>query len=206
MPDTLPPEHRLSRRFHEALEYALELHQAQPIKETTIPYAAHLLGVTSLALVHGADEDEAIAALLHDAVEDQGGPETREAIRRRFGERAAEIVDGCTDTDVKPKPEWRQRKEAYLRRLPEKSPSVQLVAAADKLWNARLILRDLRQLGDHVWSRFSGGKEGSLWYYRAVTAALKDSDPPPPRALLRELEEAVSELETATTSNRVGAT
>src|SRR5437588_8327976 len=130
----------LSTRFEEALVFATQLHREQTRKGTRIPYIAHLLGVTSIVLEHGGNEDEAIAALLHDAIEDQGGASTREEIRRQFGDRVVEIVDGCTDTDVMPKPPWRARKEAYLAHIIEATPSVRLVSAADKLHNARAIL------------------------------------------------------------------
>src|SRR5262249_41201230 len=138
----------LSSRFREALVFAAELHRDQVRKGTTVPYVAHLLGVAGIVLEHGADEDEAIAALLHDAVEDQGGPPTREAIRRRFGERVAAIVDGCTDADKTPPPPWRARKEACVAHVRHASPSVLLVSAADKLHNSRAILNDYRLDGE----------------------------------------------------------
>ena len=143
------------------------LHASQKRKGTPIPYVAHLLGVASIAIEYGASEDEAIAALLHDAVEDQGGPATREVVRRRFGEQVIAIVDGCTDADTQPKPEWRPRKEAYIDHLPGASHSVHLVSAADKLHNVRSILRDYRVIGEELWGRFKGGRDGTLWYYRA---------------------------------------
>ncbi|MEX2138435.1 MAG: HD domain-containing protein [Pirellulales bacterium] len=184
---------KLTARFRDALVYATELHVDQLRKASDTPYIAHLLGVTSLALEHGADEDEAIAALLHDAVEDQGGQRTADHIRRRFGERVLEIVLGCTDADTIPKPPWRERKEAYIAHLEQASPSVWLIAAADKLHNARSVLSDFRQLGDAVWSRFNGGREGTLWYYRTLADKLRDKAPPP---LAEELERVVNELET----------
>jgi (p)ppGpp synthase/HD superfamily hydrolase len=158
----------LSDRFGQALLFALQLHRNQSRKGNQTPYIAHLLGVASLVLEDGGDEDEAIAALLHDAPEDQGGRETLEAIRSRFGERVAQIVDGCTDTYETPKPPWRERKEGYLRHLRVAPPSVWRVSLADKLHNARTILADLRAQGEQVWERFNGGKSGSLWYYRAL--------------------------------------
>src|SRR5688572_10167420 len=183
---------KLSSRFRDALVYAAELHADQMRKAGDIPYVAHLLGVTAIALEHGADEDEAIAALLHDAVEDQGGQPTAEEIRGRFGDQVVEIVLGCTDADTIPKPPWRERKEAYIAHIEHASPSVWLVAAADKLYNARSVLSDYRRLGDAVWARFSGGKEGTLWYYRTLTNKLRDKAP---AALAEELEHVVSELE-----------
>jgi len=184
----------LSSRFQDALTFAVELHNGHTRKGTNIPYIAHLLAVTSLVIEHGADEDEAIAALLHDAIEDQGGAETREEIRRRFGVRVVEIVDGCTDTDVTPKPPWRPRKEAYLAHLRSASPSALLVSAADKLHNARAILADYRLLGESVWKRFKGGREGTLWYYRSLVTAFREAAAAPLR-LVEELDRIVSEIE-----------
>ena len=136
----------LTTRFEDALVFAVRLHSGDTRKGTTIPYVSHVLGVASLALAHGANEDEAIAALLHDTVEDakEDSESVRVEIRRRFGGAVLEIVDGCTDTRSKPKPPFRQRKERYLAHLPEASPSVRLVSAADKLHNARAILADYR--------------------------------------------------------------
>src|SRR5947199_8691848 len=132
----------LTTRFEEALIYATRLHASQSRKGSTTPYIAHLLAVTALVLENGGNEDEAIAALLHDAIEDQGGASTREEIRRHFGDAVVAIVDGCTDTEVMPKPPWRGRKEAYIAHIRHASPSVRLVSAADKLHNARTILAD----------------------------------------------------------------
>lgn len=182
----------LSERFTEALVFATQLHANQVRKGSGVPYISHLLGVASIALEYGANEDEAIAALLHDAVEDQGGAATREEIRRRFGDTVTAIVDGCTDSDTIPKPPWRQRKEAFIASIPAASPSVLLVSASDKLYNSRSILKDYRVLGESVWERFKGGKEGTLWYHRTlVEAYCKVSSSP----LIDELERVVSELE-----------
>jgi len=183
---------KLSARFEEALTYAARLHAGQLRKGTKIPYVAHLLSVASIALRHGADEDEAIAALLHDAVEDQGGAATREEIRRRFGENVARIVDGCTDTDVTPKPPWKPRKEAYIAHVREAPPSVRLVSAADKLDNARAILADYRLVGEALWKRFTGGKAGTLWYYRSLVRTFRETGSSP---LVDELDRVVSEIE-----------
>ena len=182
----------LSSRFTEALTYATELHANQVRKSSGVPYISHLLGVTSIALEYEANEDEAIAALLHDAIEDQGGAATREEIRRRFGDTVTAIVDGCTDAEIIPKPPWRQRKEAYIATIPQASPSVILVSAADKLHNARAIIKDYRTLGETVWERFKGGKDGTLWYYRAVVEAFIAKGK---TALIEELERVVAELE-----------
>lgn len=181
----------LSDRFSDALVYAAQLHAKQTRKGSGAPYVSHLLRVAGMALEHGADEDEAIAALLHDAIEDQGGAATRDAIRRRFGDRVVEIVDGCTDTDQQPKPPWRPRKEAYLAHLRTASRSVRLVSACDKLDNARSILAEYRACGESLWERFRGGREGTLWYLQSVVAILKQAEAGP---LVEELERVVGEL------------
>lgn len=182
----------LSPRFEEALTYATRLHARQLRKGGGIPYIAHLLGVASIALQYGANEDEAIAGLLHDAVEDQGGAATREEIRRRFGDKVAEIVGGCTDADTFPKPPWKRRKETYVAHIRNAPASVRLVSACDKLQNARAILADYRVLGDSLWGRFSGGKDGTLWYYRALVQAFREAGTSP---LIEELARVVSEIE-----------
>jgi len=180
----------LSTRFEEALKFAAQLHAMQTRKGTKIPYLAHLLAVASLVITHGGDEDEAIAGLLHDAVEDQGGRPALEQIRARFGDGVATIVEGCTDTDVVPKPPWRERKEKYLRHLRTASPSVKLVAAADKLDNVRAILRDYQTHGVRVWDRFNAGREDQQWYYRACVTAMDGE----PTSIVRELDGAVAQF------------
>jgi GTP pyrophosphokinase len=182
----------LSARFAEAFLFANQLHGGQLRKGTAIPYIAHLLAVTSIVLENGGDEDEAIAALLHDAIEDQGGEPTRQEIRRRFGNTVVAIVDGCTDADEFPKPPWRARKEAYIDHLRVTTASVRLVAGADKLHNARSVLADYRVVGESLWQRFHGGKEGTLWYYRSAANALAEMGRTP---LIAELERVVSEIE-----------
>lgn len=182
----------LSERFTAALIYATQLHATQVRKGSGVPYIAHLLGVASIALEYGANEDEAIAALLHDAIEDQGGAATREEIRRRFGDNVTAIVNGCTDADTVPKPPWRQRKEAYIAHIPTASPSVLLVSAADKLYNAQSILKDYRTLGESLWERFQGGKAGTLWYYRALVDAFNNIET---AAIVEELERVVTQIE-----------
>jgi (p)ppGpp synthase/HD superfamily hydrolase len=181
-----------SQRLIDAFSLAAELHAKQLRKGTYIPYLAHLMGVASIALEHGADEDQAIAALLHDAVEDQGGEPVLAQIRERFGARVAAIVDACTDARVTPKPDWRTRKETYIRHLPEAGADARLVSAADKLYNARAILFDYRALGEELWSRFTGGKAGTLWYYRAMADTFLAYGPVP---LGDELNRVVCELE-----------
>jgi (p)ppGpp synthase/HD superfamily hydrolase len=182
----------LSERFTLALTYATQLHATQVRKGSGVPYIAHLLGAASIALEYGANEDEAIAALLHDAIEDQGGAATREEIRRRFGDNVTAIVDGCTDADTIPKPPWRQRKEAYIAHITTASPSVLLVSAADKLYNAQSILKDYRVLGESLWERFQGGKTGTLWYYLSLVDAFKKTGT---TAIVEELERVVTQIE-----------
>ena len=173
----------LSERFDDALTYASSAHRTQVRKGSNIPYVSHLLGVASLALEIGADEDQAIAALLHDAVEDQGGRPRLEDIQTRFGERVAAIVADCTDSWEEPKPEWRQRKEAYIASLAAKHPDSLLVSLADKMHNATAINADLAVHGPAVWDRFTGGQEGSLWYYSELATAFEQrlSGPPAKR-------------------------
>ena len=164
---------KLSPNFEDALIYATQAHCDQTRKKTGIPYIAHVLGVTAIALEYGANETEAIGALLHDTVEDCGGAERLRDIQKRYGDDVAKIVDGCTDTDEIPKPPWRARKEAYVAHLKDSDTSTRLVSAADKLHNTRAILADLRRHGPKVFERFSGKKEGTLWYYRALVVAFR---------------------------------
>jgi (p)ppGpp synthase/HD superfamily hydrolase len=183
---------KLSVRFEQALVFATRLHAEQKRKGGEIPYIAHLLAVCAIVLEHGGNEDEAIAGLLHDAIEDQGGDATRQEIRQRFGERVVEIVNGCSDSDIVPKPPWQERKEAYIAHLYTASPSVLLVSAADKLHNVRTILNDYRALGETLWQRFKGGQAGTLWYYQALLAVYKTRSNTP---LIAELERTLHELE-----------
>ena len=187
----------LTARFRRALMYAARVHARQFCKGTTRPYIGHLLGVTSIVLTHGGDEDEAIAALLHDAVEDQGGKPRLREIRRKFGARVAQIVEGCTDSDVEPKPPWLERKTEYLRHLRRADSSVRLVSAADKFYNARETLEDLRTHRAALWKRFKGGKQGTLWYYREVGKILRRKGP---KELAAELDRVVRELTRAARS------
>jgi (p)ppGpp synthase/HD superfamily hydrolase len=169
----------LTERFQSALAFAAELHRHQRRKGTNIPYVSHLLGVASIALEIGADEDQAIAALLHDAVEDQGGAPCLVVIRKRFGSRVASIVHDCTDADTEPKPPWRERKAAYINSLAHKPADSLLVSLADKTHNARAILDDLVVHGPALWDRFTGGRDGSLWYYDQLAQAFRKHLPGP---------------------------
>lgn len=166
----------LTNRFEQALIYASRLHHKQIRKGSNVPYISHLLSVSSLVLEDGGDEDEAIAALLHDAVEDQGGQATREVIFDMFGARVVEIVDGCTDADTIPKPAWRERKQQYIDNLRDASASIRKVSLADKLHNARSILKDLSQEGEETWGKFKGGKKGTLWYYQTLLELFLKTD------------------------------
>ncbi len=175
------PEPILTERFDAALAYASTAHRKQIRKGSLIPYVSHLLGVAAIALENGADEDQAIAALLHDAVEDQGGLGRLEDIRSSFGARVAGMVADCTDdlegtkssalTPSEKKREWRERKERYIAGLSQKPEASLEVSVADKTHNAASINMDLRTSGEAVWSRFTGEKDGTLWYYAALADA-----------------------------------
>ncbi|MBS0337880.1 MAG: HD domain-containing protein [Proteobacteria bacterium] len=187
----------VGKRFRDALVWAAELHEDQKRKGGNIPYVSHLLGVASIVLEHGGDEDQAIAALLHDALEDQAHKMSPREIRARFGDKVEEIVEACTDGDPEEQRDrdpvrWRRRKEKYIAEVATKPEAALLVSMADKLYNARTILEDFRELGEALWPRFTTGKEGTLWYYRTLLAAFK------PRAenrLWHELDRTVAEIE-----------
>ena len=159
-----------TERFEHALVAACRWHATQTRKGSDVPYIAHLLAVAALAIEYGGDEDEAIAALLHDVVEDAGGLPTVASIRQQFGDRVTSIVLECTDTHETPKPPWRARKESYITSLSTASASARFVSCCDKLHNARSIVHDLRQIGDEVWLKFAGSKPGTLWYFTALLA------------------------------------
>jgi (p)ppGpp synthase/HD superfamily hydrolase len=159
------------------------------------------LGVCSIVLEAGGDEEQAIAALLHDAVEDCGGAPVLRRIEREFGRRVASIVKSCTDTDTTPKPPWRPRKEKYIAHLAEAHPDAVLVVIADKLYNSRATLFDFRQHGEAVFDRFHPDSDSS-WYYRSIVNALRRRDHH--TALLDELDRVVSELESIVSNARSG--
>jgi len=160
-------------RIEEAFLLAADLHRGQKRKRTGVPYLFHLMAVAALVAEYGGDEDQVVAAFLHDAVEDAGGPRAREIIRERFGDAVVHLVDGCTDTNEAPKPPWRARKERYIERLRGEPAAVRLVSVADKVHNSRSIVAALRARDD-IWSRFEDGKDGCLWYYREILAAAGD--------------------------------
>lgn len=176
-------------RFESALRLAYRVHHGQARKATGLPYIAHILGVTAIALEYGATESEAIGALLHDAAEDGGGEAMLAEIRARFGDEVADIVLGCSDSLVEDPAErrpWLERKRDYVVHLAQASRSVCLVAAADKLHNVQAIIRACRSEGEALWSRLEGGRDGRLWYYEAVSEALLRRWPAPLTADLRD--------------------
>jgi (p)ppGpp synthase/HD superfamily hydrolase len=182
----------LGPRFTKALGLAYELHAGQTRKGSGVPYFGHLLGVTSIVIETGSSEDEAIAALLHDAAEDQGGRETIERIRAEFGDDVAEVVESCSDSLGDPKPPWTERKRTYLEHLEEASASALKVSLADKLHNARTIVVDYRDVGEELWERFNADRDQVLAYYRALAATFSRLTP---GALATELAVTVGELD-----------
>ena len=168
----------LTERFDRALLYATHVHGGQVRKGTATPYVAHLLSVTATILEYGGDEDQAIAGLLHDAVEDQGGEPRLNDIRNRFGDRVANMVRSCSDTvadETSTKPEWEVRKKRYLQHLRTMDKDTLLISLSDKVHNARSILRDLRkdEIGKQIWQRFSQPKDRTIWYYENLADTFK---------------------------------
>ncbi len=192
----LPPKPwQYSERIISAMAAAAQIHAAQVRKHTNIPYLSHLLGTCAIALDYGANEDEAIAALLHDAIEDGQPTEAARKTVWSFGDEVGRIVEGCTDADAHPKPRWRQRMEGYLASLAVEDRSILIVSASDKLHNARSIVRDLRLVGDDLWDRFTATKDQTLWYYRSLVKAYQGNPAHTP-ALIDELDRTVTEMET----------
>jgi (p)ppGpp synthase/HD superfamily hydrolase len=185
-----PP--KLGRRLQEAFKYAADQHAGQTRKRSAVPYIAHLMAVTSLVLEAGGDEDMAIAALLHDVVEDCGGMPRLREIRKKFGARVARIVEGCSDSFGEEKGAWLERKQNYLNEVRHAAGETRLVSACDKLHNVRTIVSDYRNIGEAVWERFSGKKDGTLWYYRALSDEYQRRHA---NAITRELALMVAELE-----------
>ena len=194
-----PP--RVGSRFAVALAYASEVHGNQRRKGGEIPYISHLLAVCSLVLEDGGDEDEAIAAVLHDAAEDQGGQRCLDEIAELFGDRVAAIVEGCSDTLETPKPPWRERKERYLAHLETATADVLRVALADKVHNARTTVAHLKRRGDDLWESFNAGPGEQLWYYRSLVDLFRRRAATRPMvdelaALVKELERLVARAAT----------
>ena len=193
----------VGKRFRDALVWAAELHEDQKRKGGDVPYVSHLIGVASIVLEHGGDEDQAIGALLHDALEDQAHKMSPNEIRARFGERVEAIVEACTDGDPEEQRDrdparWRVRKQVYIDQVATKPAEALLVSMADKLYNARAILEDFRELGDKLWPRFTAGRDGNLWYYRALLTAFKariEDRPGGGIRLWHELDRTVAEIE-----------
>lgn len=188
----------VSDRFHDALAYASDMHATQSRKGGEIPYIAHLMAVSVIVMEAEGSEHEAIAALLHDGPEDQGGLERLADIRNRFGDRVADIVEHCSDTFETPKPSWLDRKRAYVESLASADASTLLVSAADKLHNARSTLRDLEAAADPktVWRRFKGTPEQTLANYRALIDAYEQGTPDVRRdPIVRELHQVVDAME-----------
>lgn len=181
------------RRMMRALTAAAQIHATQKRKGSGVPYLSHLLGTCSTALDYGADEYEAMAALLHDAIEDGLPTEAAKKAVASFGRKVSRIVDGCTESQIHPKPPWRERKEAYLTRIPTMDRSVLLVSASDKLHNARSIVRDLRMDGEKVWERFNAPKDAILGYYGSLVRAYR-ANPEANQALVRELARTVTQM------------
>jgi (p)ppGpp synthase/HD superfamily hydrolase len=185
-----PPD--LGPRLQKAFRYAADQHAGQTRKQTAVPYLSHLMAVTSLVLEGGGNEDMAIAALLHDVVEDCGGMPRLHEVRQMFGARVAKIVEGCTDSFCDPKLPWIVRKEEYLKRLKHEDAETRLVSASDKLHNVRTVIADYRHDGESIWKRFSGGRDGTLWYYRALSDEFQRRKA---NRITRELAIAVRQLE-----------
>jgi (p)ppGpp synthase/HD superfamily hydrolase len=182
----------LSPRFDQAVTEARRLHGGQRRKGTDIPYVAHLLSVAAIVLEDGGSEDEAIAALLHDVIEDVPREGTEQHIRELFGDRVAHIVRACSDATTRPKPPWLERKQAYLAHLETADEDVLRVSLADKLHNARAIVYDLRTIGDDVWTRFNAANaDDQLWYYRSLADVFARRKPGP---LADELARVVDEM------------
>lgn len=165
----------LSPRFADAVRYAMDAHKDQMRKGTDVPYISHLLAVASIVLDDGGSEDEAVAALLHDAAEDQGGRARLHDIRERFGDRVAHIVEGCTDSWSGQKEPWMERKTQYVEHARRLDAATLRVSAADKVHNTYGILRDLRTFGDSVWERFNAPADDILWYYDALVRAYREA-------------------------------
>jgi (p)ppGpp synthase/HD superfamily hydrolase len=182
----------LTGRYDVAVAYAHQVHAAQTRKVTGAPYLGHLLGVSSIVIDDGGTEDEAIAALLHDAAEDHGGRERLEEIRAKFGDAVARIVEDCTDSWTTPKKPWAERKRTYVEHARTLGPASLRVSAADKVHNAYAILRGLRIAGEAVWQRFNAGPDDILAYYQGLVRSYREAGGGP---LVEELDRIVRGIE-----------
>jgi (p)ppGpp synthase/HD superfamily hydrolase len=185
----------MTPRFAEAFLFAERLHCAQVRKKTRVPIISHLMSVSALVLEAGGGEDEAIAALLHDAAEDCGGRPVLEEIRRRFGDPVASIVEACSDTLESPKPRWKSRKENYLAHLQTAAEPSLLVSLADKVHNVRSLAFEYRRVGDRLWERFTASQEQTLWYYNSLLTLFRRRCPPEHAPLVDALARALRDLE-----------
>ncbi len=193
-------EARYSSRLDDALAFAAAAFRDRRRKGTDIPYLTHLLQVMVYVGEHGGDEEQMVAAVLHDYLEDIEGATSQE-LRERFGERVARLVEGLSDCTTQPKPPWEQRKRDYLEKLRTAAPELKLISAADKLHNAQSVRRDLMRMGEGIFGRFSASREQTLWYYRAVTRALEEGFE---HALVAELREEVERLHAAAGASMEG--
>ena len=182
---------KYTRRIIDAFSFAHEIHAEHTRKGSGVPYITHVMSVAAIVGEHGGDEDTFIAALLHDAVEDGDGYATLDRIRSQFGSRVAELVEACTDAFVKPKPEWRERKERFIAAMRNANSDVKLIVSADKLHNVCATIGDCALLGEEVWMRFTGRREGTLWYYAAIAQAIAENWE---HSLIDDLATAVEEL------------
>lgn len=183
-----------SPRLAEAFAYAEKIHRGQTRKKSLTPALSHLMAVAALVLENGGDEEEAMAALLHDGPEDCRGAETLEEIRSLFGQRIAHIVAGCTDSMESPKPPWQQRKSRYIDHLPAADESILLVSLADKVHNVRSLVREYRTVGEALWDRFTATREQSLWYYDSLLRVFREAGSPRCANLVQELARSLARL------------
>ena len=160
-------------KYLEAYVYSFELHKKQTRKGSNIPYFTHLSSVSNLIIENNGTTTQAIAGLLHDAVEDQGGAKTLAAIKRKFGPKVAKIVDQCSDTTIKPKPPWKTRKIKYIKDIKNKTQDTLLVSLCDKYHNANCILSDYQKVGEEIWDRFTASKQETFWYYESLYKEFK---------------------------------
>lgn len=192
--------HQCTPRLIQAFQFAAHEHRCQLRKGTKIPYISHLMSVSALVMENGGDENQAIAGLLHDVIEDANPPtnvpQIRKAILKLFGPRVLSLVEGCTDGEANAaweKSSWRERKEIYLEHLQHESEELLLVSCCDKLHNARAILTDLLTHGNVLFDRFKGRQTGTLWYYRTLVTIFEKQLPG--IVAVRELANTVKAIE-----------